>query len=626
MSEKKFRQLRTSKVNNMPATIKRIFSFMFKYKIKTVIILLCIVIAALTNVASSYFITPVIDEYVVPFIGMENVDLSNFAKMLVILALIYLSGTIASYLWRKLMSLLSTGMLDDIRTKLFNKMQNMSVSFYDGHTHGELMNYYTNDIDSIRPLVAETFPQVVSTAISIIGVVVMMLNQNLKLAAIAIVSLVIICVISILLGKYGRKYFLEVQKTVSDINGYSEEIFQGLKEVKVFQHEKQCREEFVKYNEKMFSVAVWTNTFAGMLMPINNNLSFFTYAIISIVGSKMAIEGSITIGALASFLLYTRQISGPISNLSSQFNAMMTAIAGAERVFNLIDSEDEVDEGVIELVNVEKDQLGNLTRTANRTGLFGWYNPSDDSITELKGDIRLNDVTFSYQQGHPVLKNVSLYAKPGQKIAFVGSTGAGKTTVTNLINRFYDVDSGSITYDGINVKDIKKSSLRGSLGVVLQDTNLFTGTVLDNIRYGNLNATDQQCIEAAKLANADSFISRLPEGYNTMLTSNGSNLSQGQRQLLNIARAAVSDPPVLILDEATSSIDTHTEKLIEKGMDRLMKGRTVFVIAHRLSTVRNSNAIIVLEHGQIIERGDHDDLLKQKGRYYQLYTGAAELD
>ena len=361
-------------------------------------------------------------------------------------------------------------------------------------------------------------------------------------------------------------------------------------------------------------------------MPINNNLSFFTYAIISIVGSKMAIEGSITIGALASFLLYTRQISGPISNLSSQFNAMMTAIAGAERVFNLIDSEDEVDEGVIELVNVEKDQLGNLTRTANRTGLFGWYNPSDDSITELKGDIRLNDVTFSYQQGHPVLKNVSLYAKPGQKIAFVGSTGAGKTTVTNLINRFYDVDSGSITYDGINVKDIKKSSLRGSLGVVLQDTNLFTGTVLDNIRYGNLNATDQQCIEAAKLANADSFISRLPEGYNTMLTANGSNLSQGQRQLLNIARAAVSDPPVLILDEATSSIDTHTEKLIEKGMDRLMRGRTVFVIAHRLSTVRNSNAIIVLEHGQIIERGDHDDLLKQKGRYYQLYTGAAELD
>ncbi|MGN1399036.1 MAG: ABC transporter ATP-binding protein [Erysipelotrichaceae bacterium] len=626
MSEKKFRQLRTSKVNNMPATIKRIFSYMLKYKVQTILILLCIVIASLTNVASSYFITPVIDKYVEPFIGMENVDLTNFALMLVVLALIYLTGTIASYVWRKLMSIVSTGMLDDIRTQLFNKMQNMSISFYDGHTHGELMNFYTSDVDTIRPLVSESFPQVVSTAISIIGVVVMMLKQNLKLAAIAIVSLFVICVISISLGKYGRKYFIEVQKTVSDINGYSEEIFQGLKEVKVFQHEQQCRDEFIKYNDRMYSVAVWTNTFGGMLMPINNNLSFFTYALIAMVGAKMAIDGNITIGALASFLLYTRQISGPISNLSQQFNSMMTAIAGAERVFNLIDSEDEIDEGQIELVNVTKNQQGELVRVEERTGMFGWYNPQDDTITELKGDIRLNDVTFSYEPCHPVLKNVSLYAKPGQKIAFVGSTGAGKTTVTNLINRFYDVDSGSITYDGINIKDIKKSSLRGSLGVVLQDTNLFTGTVLDNIRYGNLNATDQQCIEAAKLANADSFISRLPEGYNTMLTANGTNLSQGQRQLLNIARAAVSDPPVLILDEATSSIDTHTEKLIEKGMDRLMASRTVFVIAHRLSTVRNSNAIIVLEHGQIIERGDHDDLLQQKGRYYQLYTGAAELD
>lgn len=626
MSEKHYRQLRTAKAENIPQTVKRIFSYLSAYKIQMFFAMLCIIIGSLTNVASSYFVTPVIDKYVEPYIGQTNPDLSQFIKMLYILASIYLTGTIASYVWRKLMSIISTGLLHDLRTQLFDKMQNMSVKFYDTHTHGELMNFYTNDIDTIRPLVADTFPQLISTIISISGVVIMMIKQNLELASIAILSLVVISMVTYFLGKFGRKYFVQVQKNVSDINGYCEEMYQGLKVIKVFQHEEESIKQFKKYNDDMFKVAVMSNTYSGMLMPINNNLSYVTYAIIAIVGAKLAIEQKISIGALASFLLYTRQISGPISNLSQQFNGMMMAISGAERVFAVIDSPNEIDQGEITLVNAIRENDGTLKECSQKTDIYAWKNPKDNSLTELKGDIRLNNVTFSYETNKVVLKDVSLYAKPGQKIAFVGSTGAGKTTITNLINRFYDVEQGNITYDGIDIKDIKKSSLRSSLGVVLQDTNLFTGTVLENIRYGNLNATDEQCIEAAKLANADSFITRLPDGYNTMLAANGMNLSQGQRQLLNIARAAVADPPVLILDEATSSIDTHTERLIEKGMDKLMKGRTVFVIAHRLSTVRNSNAIIVLEHGQIVERGDHEDLLNQKGRYYQLYTGKAELD
>lgn len=626
MSEKHYRQLRTAKAENIPQTVKRIFSYLSAYKIQMFFAMLCIIIGSLTNVASSYFITPVIDKYVEPYIGQTNPDLSQFIKMLYILASFYLTGTIASYVWRKLMSIISTGLLHDLRTQLFDKMQNMSVKFYDTHTHGELMNFYTNDIDTIRPLIADTFPQLISTIISISGVVIMMVKQNLELASIAILSLFVISMVTYFLGKFGRKYFIQVQKNVSDINGYCEEMYQGLKVIKVFQHEEESIKQFKKYNDEMYKVAVMSNTYSGMLMPINSNLSYVTYAIIAIVGAKLAIEQKITIGALASFLLYTRQISGPISNLSQQFNGMMMAISGAERVFNVIDSPNELDQGDITLVNAVRENDGTLKECSQKTDIYAWKNPKDNSLTELKGDIRLNNVTFSYEPNKVVLKDVSLYAKPGQKIAFVGSTGAGKTTITNLINRFYDVEQGNITYDGIDIKDIKKSSLRSSLGVVLQDTNLFTGTVLENIRYGNLNATDQQCIEAAKLANADSFITRLPDGYNTMLAANGMNLSQGQRQLLNIARAAVADPPVLILDEATSSIDTHTERLIEKGMDKLMKGRTVFVIAHRLSTVRNSNAIIVLEHGQIVERGDHEDLLNQKGRYYQLYTGKAELD
>ena len=501
----------------------------------------------------------------------------------------------------------------------------MSVKFYDTHTHGELMNFYTNDVDIIRPLIADSLPQAINTLISLSGSMIMMLMLSPKLTLVAVALLVLVILVSWFVGKNARKYFVKVQKSVSDINGYVEEMFLGSKVVKVFCYEDESVRKFQKYNDECMHASIMSNLFAQSLMPINVNLSYISYAAVAVLGAQMCITGELSLGSVASFLLYTRQIAGPISGLSQQFNGMMMSIAGAERVFGIIDSPTETDEGKIVLVNV-REENGQLVETDEKTERYAWKNPEDNSLTELKGDIRLKNVTFAYEEGKTVLNNVSLYAKPGQKIALVGSTGAGKTTITNLINRFYDVQEGVITYDGIDVKDIKKESLRKSLGVVLQETNLFSGTVMDNIRYGNLDATDEQCIEAAKLANADSFINRLPDGYNTMLTSNGSNLSQRQRQLLNIARATVADPPVLILDEATSSIDTHTEKVIEKGMDKLMQGRTVFVIAHRLSTVRNANAIIVLEHGNIIERGDHDELLEQKGRYYQLYKGTAELD
>jgi len=624
--EREFKQIRTAKADNIPATVARIFSYMRRYKVGTFFIFFLILVSSLTNVASSYFFTPIINNYVVPYIGVENPDLSGFVQMLIFMAIIYVVGVLASYIWRKLLSVISTGMLADVRFDLFKRMQNMSIRFYDTHTHGDLMNFYTNDVDTMRPLIQDTFPTALSTVINVVGVIVMMITLNIKLMLVCVAGLIVMFFITYYLGKLGRKYFKGIQKHVSEISGYCEEIFQGQKVVKVFNHEKEAYEGFKIYNDAMYKDAVMTNTFAGMLMPINGNLAYMLYALVAVLGAKMAINGELTLGALASFLLYTRQIAGPISNLSQQFNGMMMAIAGAERVFRIIDSDTEVDEGKYELVNVSANEDGTLSECEDVTGNYAWKNPETNELTLLRGDIRLHNVTFGYEENKIVLNDISLYAKPGQKIAFVGSTGAGKTTITNLINRFYDVNKGSITYDGIDVKDIKKASLRKSLGCVLQDTNLFTGTVMDNIRYGNLNASDEECIEAAKLANAHSFIKRLPEGYNTMLTANGSNLSQGQRQLLNIARAAVANPPVLILDEATSSIDTHTEKLIEKGMDKLMNGRTVFVIAHRLSTVRNSNAIIVLEHGSIIERGDHDALLQNKGRYYQLYTGKAELD
>ncbi len=625
MSERRYREVKRAQAENIPATIARILSYLKKHAGKMTIAVVGVVMVSISNVASSYFFSPIIDDYIVPLIGEENPDLTGFAQMLVLIGCLYLLGIISSWVWRKMVSLVSTGVLHDLRTELFEHMQDMEVKFYDTHTNGELMNYYTNDIDSIRPLLSEGLPTALSTILTLGGVVIMMFVLNVRLALISVASLAVMGVITFFLSKASNKYFKGIMAANSNITGYVEEMFQGQKVVKVFNHEEKAMEEFEVYAEDAYHASMMSNSMSGMLMPINGNLAYITFALISVVGAWMCIQGEVTLGVLSSFLLYSRQVAGPINNICQQFNGIMMSIAGAERVFKVLDTPTEVDDGKILLVNALKDEDGSLTETSERTGVFAWKN-TDGSLVELKGDIRLNHVTFGYEENKTVLDDISLYAKPGQKIAFVGSTGAGKTTITNLINRFYDVNEGSVTYDGIDIKDIKKSSLRQSLGVVLQDTNLFSGTILDNIRYGKLDATDQECIAAAKLANADSFIKRLPDGYNTMLSANGANLSQGQRQLLNIARAAVANPPVLILDEATSSIDTHTERLIEKGMDQLMAGRTVFVIAHRLSTVRNSNAIIVLEHGKIIERGDHDALLANKGRYYQLYTGKAELD
>lgn len=621
-----YRQVRRFQADNVPATVKRIFQYLRQYRIFLVIVLLCVVVEALVNVASSGFFAPLMDNYIVPFIGQSSPDLTGFTNQLILMAAVFFIGIVASLAKNKIMSIIATGTLHKMRTDLFDHMQDMPISFYAARSNGELMNYYTNDVDSIRPLIADSLPQALSTLISLAGSMYMMIRLSPMLTLVTVSLLLLVVFIAVFIGSNTRKYFKRIQESMSNINGYVEEMFLGQKVIKVFNHERQSIQGFSKFNDETMDASIKANMFAQTLMPINANLSYISYAVVAVLGARMCISGELSLGAITSFLLYTRQIAGPISNLSQQFNGIMMSVAGAERAFSIIDSAPEIDEGKIELVNIKKDPDGSLVEQSERTGLFGWKNPQDNSIIELKGDIRLNNVTFSYEEGKVVLNDVSLYAKPGQKIAFVGSTGAGKTTITNLINRFYDVQKGEITYDGIPVNKIRKSSLRHSLGIVLQDTNLFSGTVLDNIRYGRLDASDEECIEAARLANADSFISRLPQGYNTMLTSNGSNLSQGQRQLLNIARAAVSDPPVLILDEATSSIDTHTEKVIEKGMDKLMQDRTVFVIAHRLSTVRNSNAIIVLEQGEIVERGDHEDLLKQKGRYYKLYTGAAELE
>lgn len=629
MSERKYRALRTAKANDVIGTIKRTLNYLAKGNVlKLVLIVICIIISALTGVISSYFFTPIINDYVVPYIGNDNPDLQGFIRMLSLMAIVYASGVIASYVQRKLISVVSTGMLHSLRKDLFEKMQRLPVKFFDTHTHGEMMVFYTNDIDTMRPMVADTLPQSLTTIITLVGCFVMMGILNLRLMLVVFGMLIVITIITVFLARKSRGYFKYLQKHVSDMNGYVEEMFSGQKVIKVFNHEDETIDEFLKINDALYKTSFKTNAFASILWPVNGNLAYVAYALVAVVGAKFCIDGSMTLGVLASFLMYVRQFTGPIANISQQFNGFMMALAGAERVFNLMDADPELDYGIIELVNIEKDKE-ELIETKDKTNRWAWKIPVDPpKLVELKGDVRLNDVTFSYVEGKKILKNISLFAKPGQKIAFVGSTGAGKTTITNLLNRFYDIrdEEGIITLDGIPIKEIKKDDLRRSIGMVLQDTNLFSGTVMDNIRYGRLDATDEECIAAAKRCNADSFIKRLPQGYNTMLTSNGANLSQGQRQLLNIARCAVADPPVMVLDEATSSIDTHTEKLIEKGMDELMKGRTTFVIAHRLSTVRNSNAIIVLEGGEIVERGNHEELIAQKGRYYQLYTGKAELD
>ncbi len=609
-------------------TFLRVLAYLKPYRRLLPVVALCIIVSSLSGVVGTYLLKPILNEYIVPFIGGSQVDLSGFAGMLLALLGIYAAGALCSYAYSRIMINVSTGTLNRIRKDLFDHMQDLPIRYFDTHTHGELMSLFTNDTDTMRELLSQALPQIFTSVLTIISVFVMMLTLSPLLVLLLLVTLGVILLIIKTVGKKSRKYFGAMQKEVATVNGYIEELITGQRVVKVFCHEDASIEQFDKLNENLRREATGAHTCANIMGPVTNNMSHIHYAFTAAVGAAMIIAGRLDIGSLTAFLSYTRNFFNPITQLSQLFNTIMLSLAGAERIFKALDEAKETDEGYVELVNARRDENGALKEVAEHTGLWAWKHPHHDgttTYTQLQGDVVFENVTFSYIPGKVVLSDVSLYAKPGQKIAFVGSTGAGKTTITNLVNRFYDIQEGKIRYDGINIQKIRKADLRRSLSMVLQDTHLFTGTVRENIRYGRLDATDEQVVEAAKLANAHFFIEHLPNGYDTVLTADGSNLSQGQRQLIAIARAAVADPPVLILDEATSSIDTRTELLIEKGMDSLMHGRTVFVIAHRLSTVRNSQAIMVLENGKIIERGNHDDLIAKGGRYYQLYTGAFEL-
>lgn len=614
----------------MKRTFARLFSYLRAYRFQLVLVLVGIVLSAGANIAGTYMLKPIINEYIVPWIGSADPDFSGLIGQLAILFAIYTAGIIGAYLYNRLMIGISTGTLLQLRNELFTHMQKLPIRYFDTRTHGEIMSTYTNDIDAMREMISQGVPQFISSIISIVGTFVMMVVLSPVLTLVSIAMLVLMLFITKAFAKRSGRYFKARQASLSKVNGYIEEMIEGQKVVKVFCHEDAVNGTFDGLNETLTKNTVLASTLANIMGPIMNNLGHVTYALTAAAGGLLAVAGRIDLGSIASFLQYTRKFSMPIGQLSQQMNNVMGALAGAERIFDMIDEPAEEDDGDVTMVNARRNAKGALEECTERTGIWAWKVPSETAksgyeLVEVRGDVRFHDVTFSYDGEKTVLKNVSLYAYPGQKIAFVGSTGAGKTTITNLINRFYDVQEGEITYDGIPLNRIKKAALRGSLAMVLQDTHLFTGTVRENIRYGRLDATDEEVEAAAKLANAHFFISHLPQGYDTVLTADGANLSQGQRQLLAIARAAVADPPVLILDEATSSVDTRTEAHIERGMDELMKGRTVFVIAHRLSTVRNSDAIMVLEHGEIIERGDHDDLIAQKGKYYQLYTGMFEL-
>ena len=625
------------KPKNAFGAFKRILSYMAEYKALLLLVVVFIICSSLANVIGTSFLQKIIDNYLTPLIkDSGNAELyRGFMAVLGQMMLVYVIGALCTFGYSRIMLNISTKTLFKIRTDLFTHMETLPIKYFDTHTHGELMSRYTNDIDTIREMLSNAVSSFISSAVTIIGVFVMMVYYSWQLTLVSIGMLLVILFLTGKIGGKSGKYFKEQQKEIGAVNGYIEEMIDGQKVVKVFVHEKQAKEEFEQLNDRLCEASTNANTFANILGPVNNNLGHVQYALTAVVGGILAIKGvhsfsgPIMVGTVVAFLQYTRNFSMPISQVSQLFNSVLSALAGAERIFNMIDEPSEVDDGYVTLVNAREAPDGTLTECSERTGVWAWKHPhkADGTITytKVQGRVEFDDVTFGYEENKTVLNGISLYAKPGQKIAFVGSTGAGKTTITNLINRFYDVPDGKIRYDGININKIKKDDLRRSLSMVLQDTHLFTGTVMDNIRYGKLDATDEEVIKAAKLANADSFIRHLPEGYDTMLYSDGANLSQGQRQLLAIARAAVADPPVLILDEATSSIDTRTEALIEKGMDSLMEGRTVFVIAHRLSTVRNSDAIMVLEHGNIIERGNHDALIADHGKYYQLYTGMFEL-
>lgn len=614
---------------NKQVTLKRVLAYVIKnYKWRFMAVFVLILIAALCMVRFSLFMQTLIDSYVTPLLAAKIPDFSGLAHAIFQLIIIGIIGVASTYTYNRLMVYVGQGTMRRIRIDLFTHMESLPIKYFDTHAHGDIMSIYTNDVDTLRQLIGQSIPQVVNSSFSILTTFVSMLVLNVPLSAMSVFMVIVLLYVARKIAAQSSKYFHDQQNDLGRVNGFIEEMMDGQKVIKVFNHEERAKEDFRKLNQELRESATNANIFANILMPVSANIGHFSYVLCAMLGAVLALNGyaGLTLGTLVSFLALNRGFTNPITQISQQINSVVMAMAGADRVFQLLDAESELDEGYVELVNAKEDAAGNLQEVKESTGTWAWKHPhEDDTVTYHKqeGRVTFTDVTFGYNDDKMVLHDINLFAEPGQKIAFVGSTGAGKTTITNLINRFYDIQEGKIHYDGINIRKIKKADLRRSLGIVLQDTHLFTGTVMDNIRYGRLNASDEECIEAAKLANAHDFIKRLPEGYNTILTGDGSNLSQGQRQLLAIARAAVDNPPALILDEATSSIDTRTEVHVQEGMDALMKGRTTFVIAHRLSTVRNADCIMVLEQGRIIERGNHDELIAQKARYYQLYTGNA---
>ena len=616
------------------AVVKRLFSYLAVYKKRLIFVVICILVSAAASVASSLFLQTLIDGYIQPLLLSPNPVYTGLLKAIIGLGVIYLAGVLAGLFYNRTMAVVSQKTLKDIRDEMFAHMQTLSVSYFDQRTHGEVMSYYTNDTDTLRQMISQSLPQLFSSLITMIAVLGSMLHLSIWLSLIVLAfTVLILFIVKKIAGKSGV-YFMSQQKNLADVNGYIEEMMNGQKVVKVFCHEEKACEAFDEKNERLRESGANANGLANMLMPLMGALGYVLYIIIALAGGAMAIAGLgnvsiggeslLTLGTIAAFLTLSRNFINPIAQVSQQLNSVVMALAGAARIFEFLDQPSEEDHGTVTLVNAHEDEDGNLTECREHTGIWAWKDGG--KLIRMRGKIELKDVDFSYEEGVPVLHDITVYAEPGQKVALVGATGAGKTTITNLINRFYDIDDGKIQYDGININRIRKEDLRRSLGVVLQDVNLFTGSVMENIRYGRLDATNEECIQAAKLVNADGFIRMLPKGYDTVLNGDGSGLSQGQRQLISIARAAVADPPVMILDEATSSIDTRTESIVQRGMDNLMKGRTVFVIAHRLSTVRNADVIMVMEHGRIIERGNHEQLIAAKGKYYQLYNGAFELE
>ncbi|HIW49367.1 MAG TPA: ABC transporter ATP-binding protein/permease [Candidatus Blautia intestinavium] len=627
------KQKKQSRVTqNTLNTAKRLLKYMTEtYKVQFIIVFICILLSSIGTISVSLSLKFLLDDFIIPLIGQQTPDFSGLYSALAVLACIFLVGVAATFTYTRMMVYIGQGVLKKVRDDMFEHMQTLPIRYFDQRTNGSIMSLYTNDTDTLRQMISQAIPQALMSFFTIIVTFISMIILSPLLTILAVVIIFVMLAVTRLIGGNSGKYFVRQQMSLADVTGFVEERMNGQRVVKVFNHERKSEQEFDKLNEALFQSAASANKYANMMGPVIGNIGNLQFVLTAVLGGFLSVAGvgGITLGVMASYLQFTKSFTQPFMQVAQQFNSIIMALAGAERIFQLIDEKPEVDEGYVTLVNAKKDEKGNIVECAERTGMWAWKHPhsADGSVTytELKGDVVFEDVTFGYNDDKAILHDISLYAKPGQKLAFVGSTGAGKTTITNLINRFYDIQEGKIRYDGINITKIKKDDLRRSLGIVLQDTHLFTGTIMDNIRYGKLDATDDEVYEAAKLAHADHFIRMLPNGYQTLLSSDGEELSQGQRQLLSIARAAVADPPVLILDEATSSIDTRTEQIVQQGMDNLMKGRTVFVIAHRLSTIRNSDAIMVLDHGKIIERGDHKDLIKQKGTYYQLYTGKLEL-